>query len=205
MAEINERIERFKNMADADPDNELGHFSLGRAYMEAGRYAEAIESLKRAIVINRNLSKAYQFVGQSQLKLGQQGEAVATLTEGVKVADARGDVLPRNEMIEQLKSLGAAVPELKASTAKLEVGEGQVMCRRCGQVKPRLPSQPFKGEFGKLIYENTCAQCWREAIGQGTKVINELRLDLSDPRAQKMWDQNIREFLNLTDLAPSQP
>jgi len=36
-------------------------------------------------------------------------------------------------------------------------------------------------------------------------VINELRLDLSDPRAQKMWDQNIREFLNLTDLAPSQP
>lgn len=203
MAEINERIERFKNMADADPDNELGHFSLGRAYMEAERYAEAIESLKRAIVINRNLSKAYQFVGQSQLKLGQQGEAVATLTEGVKVADARGDVLPRNEMIEQLKSLGAAVPELKASTAKLEVGEGQVMCRRCGQVKPRLPSQPFKGEFGKLIYENTCAQCWREAIGQGTKVINELRLDLSDPRAQKMWDQNIREFLNLTDLAPS--
>jgi Fe-S cluster biosynthesis and repair protein YggX len=205
MSEINERIERFKNMAEADPGNELGHFSLGRAYMEAGRYAEAIESLKRAIVINRNLSKAYQFVGQSQLKLGQQGEAVATLTEGVKVADARGDVLPRNEMIEQLKSLGAAVPELKASTAKLEVGEGQVMCRRCGQVKPRLPGQPFKGEFGKLIYENTCAQCWREAIGQGTKVINELRLDLSDPRAQKMWDQNIREFLNLTDLAPSQP
>jgi len=184
MAEINERIERFKNMADADPGNELGHFSLGRAYMEAGRYAEAIDSLKRAIVINRNLSKAYQFVGQSQLKLGQQGDAVATLTEGVKVADARGDVLPRNEMIEQLKSLGAAVPELKASTAKLEVGEGQVMCRRCGQVKPRLPSPPFKGEFGKLVYENTCAQCWREAIGQGTKVINEMRLGVAPAAAR---------------------
>ena len=203
MADTNERIERFRNMAEADPGNELGHFSLGRAYMEAGRYPEAIDSLKRAIAINRNLSKAYQFVGQSQLKLNQPGDAVATLTEGVKVADARGDVLPRNEMIEMLKGLGAAVPELKTSAAKLEVGEGQVLCRRCGQVKPRLPSPPFRGEFGKLVYENTCAQCWREAIGQGTKVINELRLDLSDPRAQKIWDSNIREFLNLTDLAPT--
>jgi Fe-S cluster biosynthesis and repair protein YggX len=203
MADTNQRIEQFRTMAEADPGNELGHFSLGRAYMEAGRYAEAIDSLKRAIVINRNLSKAYQFVAQSQLKLNQPGDAVATLTEGVKVADTRGDVLPRNEMIEMLKSLGAAVPELKTSAAKLEVGEGQVLCRRCGQVKPRLPSPPFKGDFGKLIYENTCAQCWREAIGQGTKVINELRLDLSDPRAQKMWDSNIREFLNLTDLSPT--
>ena len=204
MADTQQRIDQFRNMAEADPGNELGHFSLGRAYMEAGRYAEAIESLKRAIVINRNLSKAYQFVAQSQLKLNQPSDAVATLTEGVKVADARGDVLPRNEMIEMLKGLGAAVPELKTSAAKLEVGEGQVLCRRCGQVKPRLPSPPFKGDFGKLVYENTCAQCWREAIGQGTKVINELRLDLSDPRAQKIWDQNIREFLNLTDGAPGQ-
>jgi Fe-S cluster biosynthesis and repair protein YggX len=204
MADTNERIQRFRNMAEADPGNELGHFSLGRAYMEVGRYPEAIDSLKRAIVINRNLSKAYQFVAQSQLKLNQPGDAVATLTEGVKVADARGDVLPRNEMIEMLKGLGAAVPELKSSSAKVEVGEGEVLCRRCGQVKPRLPGPPFRGEFGKLVYENTCAQCWREAIGQGTKVINELRLDLSDPRAQKIWDSNIREFLNLTDLTPTQ-
>jgi tetratricopeptide (TPR) repeat protein len=202
MADTNERIERFRNMAEADPGNELGHFSLGRAYMEAGRYAEAVDSLKRAISINRNLSKAYQFVGQSQLKLNQPGEAVATLTEGVKVADARGDVLPRNEMIEMLKGLGAAVPALKSSSGKVEVGEGEVVCRRCGQVKPKLPGQPFRGDFGKLVYENTCAQCWQEAIGQGTKVINELRLDLSDPRAQKIWDASIREFLNLTDLAP---
>jgi hypothetical protein len=28
-------------------------------------------------------------------------------------------------------------------------------------------------------------------------VINELRLPLADPQAQKMWDQHVREFLNL--------
>lgn len=201
MADANERIERFKNMADADPQNELGHFSLGRALMDAGRHAEAIDPLKRALSINPNLSKAYQMIGQCQVQLGRPNEAVATMTEGVKIADARGDVLPRNEMVELLKGLGAAVPELKggaAGGAPVQAGEGEVLCRRCGQLKPRMDRQPFRSDFGKLIYENTCAACWREAIGMGTKVINELRLDLSDPRAQKVWDQNIREFLNLT-------
>jgi Fe-S cluster biosynthesis and repair protein YggX len=166
--------------------------------MDAGRWADAVQSLRRAIAINPNLSKAYQLVGQSQVKLNQADQAVATLTEGVKVADARGDILPRTEMSDMLRSLGAAVPEFKSGPAKVEAGEGQVLCRRCGRIGPKLPSQPFRNDFGKQIYDSVCAPCWREAIGMGTKVINELRLDLSDPRAQKIWDQNIREFLNLT-------
>ena len=198
MSEIDERIERFKYMADADPNNELGHFSLGRAYMDAGQFAQAIEPLRRALAINKNLSKAYQLIAQSLIKENRGEEAIATLSEGVKIADARGDMLPRNEMIEMLKNLGAPVPELKTPTAQQQVGEGQVLCRRCGKLAPKLPSQPFRSDFGKLIFENICAPCWREAIGMGTKVINELRLDLSDPRAHKIWDQNIREFLNLT-------
>jgi len=200
MSDTNERIERFQKMADADPQNELGHFSLGRALMDAGRFADAVGPLRRALAINKNLSKAYQLIAQCLIKENEQGEAVATLTEGVKVADARGDVLPRNEMVEMLKGLGAAVPELKAAsaTAAPVVGEGQVLCRRCGKLNPKLPSQPMRNELGKQVFEQICAPCWREAIGMGTKVINELRLDLSDPRAQKIWDQNIREFLNLT-------
>jgi Fe-S cluster biosynthesis and repair protein YggX len=200
MSEINERIERFQKMADADPENELGHFSLGRALMDADRCADAVAPLRRALAINKNLSKAYQLIGQCLIKDNKPGEAVAVLTDGVKVADARGDVMPRNEMIDLLKSRGAAVPEVKAAGAAPQqaVGEGQVFCKRCGKLGPKLPSQPFRGDFGKLVFENTCAPCWRDAIGQGTKVINELRLDLSDPRAQKAWDTNIREFLNLT-------
>jgi Fe-S cluster biosynthesis and repair protein YggX len=201
MADTNQRIEQFKTMADADPQNELGHFALGKALVDAGRFGEAVEPLRRAIAINSNLSKAYQLIAQSLLKENKQGEAVAALTQGVKIADARGDMMPRNEMVEMLKSLGAAVPELKSAGAAAQpvaVGEGQVLCKRCGKLAPRLPSQPMRSDLGKLVYENVCAPCWREAIGQGTKVINELRLDLSDPRAQSVWDQNIRDFLNLT-------
>jgi Fe-S cluster biosynthesis and repair protein YggX len=101
-------------------------------------------------------------------------------------------------MVDTLKSLGAAVPDIKTAQAPAQAaGEGQVLCKRCGRLAPKLPGPPMRNDLGKAAFEHTCAACWREAIGQGTKVINELRLDLSDPRAQKIWDQNIKEFLNL--------
>ncbi|CAA9413769.1 MAG: hypothetical protein AVDCRST_MAG64-2478, partial [uncultured Phycisphaerae bacterium] len=40
MADLDTRIEQFRKMASDDPGNELGHFSLGRALLDAGRDAE---------------------------------------------------------------------------------------------------------------------------------------------------------------------
>jgi Fe-S cluster biosynthesis and repair protein YggX len=168
--------------------------------LDAEQHLDAVASFKRAIELNPNISKVYQMMAQALLALGERGTAVATLTEGVKVADRRGDLLPKNEMIARLKDLGAAIPELASSAAPAaSVSAGQVMCKRCGQAGPKLDRPPFRNAFGQLILENTCSACWREAIGMGTKVINELRLPMSDPQAQKVWDQHIREFLNLAD------
>ncbi len=200
MAEANlqARIEQFRKMANDDPNNELGHFSLGRACLDAGRDADAIVSLERALSINPNLSKAYQLLATALLHQGQRERAIERLTQGVLKADERGDVLPRTEMLRTLTELGAAVPELKSRPAAAQpLGDGQVLCKRCGRVATRLAKPPFRNAFGQEIYENTCTDCWREAIGQGTKVINELRLPMSDPQAQKQWDIHIREFLNL--------
>ena len=184
-------------MANDDPNNELGHFSLGRALLEAGQFDESAKSFRRVLALNPNLSKAYQLLAQAQLKLERRDEAIETLQQGLRIAHARGDMMPKTEMTRRLQDLGAAVPELTERKPAAEVGEGQVQCRRCNQVKPKLPSPPFRNPFGQEIYQNICADCWREAIAFGTKVINELRLPLSDPQAQKMWDQHIREFLNL--------
>lgn len=198
MADTASRIEQFKKMAEADPTNELGHFSLGRAYLDAGQDAEAIASLRRVVELNPNISKAYQLMADAQLKLNERDAAIETLTNGVRIANDRGDLMPKNAMIESLKQLGAPVPELAAKTpAAQPVGEGQVLCQRCGKVGPRLPNTPFSNAQGKLIQEKICADCWKEWIGMGTKVINEMRLPLSDPQAQKIFDQHMMEFLNL--------
>ncbi len=197
MADINARIEQFKKMADADPENVLGHFSLGRAYQEAGIHDGAISSFQKVIGLDENMSRAYELLATSLLQRSQKEAAIDTLTKGVKIAGARGDVMPKNAMAKMLEELGAPVPAVESTQPAQVVGEGQVLCSRCGQVGRKLPAPPFRNDQGRMILEKICADCWREWIGMGTKVINELRLPLNDPQAQKLYDQHMYEFLNL--------
>jgi Fe-S cluster biosynthesis and repair protein YggX len=197
MSESNPRIEQFRKMANDDPSNPMGHFSLGRELLAAEEPAEAIAPLKRVLELDPNISKVYQMLATAQLKLQKAGEAAETLQQGVRVAHGRGDMMPKNEMIKMLQELGASVPELQSKAPTQAVGEGQVVCSRCGQVKPKMAHPPFSNAQGKQIQEKVCVDCWREWIGMGTKVINELRLPLADPQAQKVFDQHMKEFLNL--------
>ena len=66
------RIEQFKNMTEADPENELGHFSLGKAYLDAGQFDDAAASLRRVLELNAEFSKAYALLGQGYADLAQQ-------------------------------------------------------------------------------------------------------------------------------------
>ena len=198
MAQPNSRIEQFQKMANDDPSNEVAHFSLGREYLAAGKFEPALASFERCLSLNPNISKAYQLAAQALLELKRKDAAIARLTEGARRADERGEMMPRNEMVRMLQDLGAPVPEFKsASQAPQAVGEGQVLCTRCHRAAPKLPKPPFKGPHAQEIFEKVCADCWREWIPMGTKVINELRLPLNDPQAQKLYDQHMLEFLSL--------
>jgi Fe-S cluster biosynthesis and repair protein YggX len=198
-ADINSRIDQFRKMAEADPDNELGHFSLGRAYYDAGMLPEAAASFQRVIQLNPKLSKVYQLLGAALLRMEKKDQAIERLQAGVKMADERGDLMPKNEMIKMLKELGAPLPELKSAAPDRAPTEGEVLCARCGKIKPKMANPPFSHAQGKVIQDRICADCWREWIAMGTKVINELRLPLSDPRAQKEFDRHMYEFLNLKE------
>lgn len=197
---MDERIEQFKKMAEADPQNEMGHFSLGKAYGDAGRFAEAIAPLKRTLELNPTYSKAYQLLGEAQAKTGDKVSALRTLETGFKVADERGDRMPRDAMAALIKELGGAVPapaRRSTAAAVASAESGDFHCSRCGRPNGRMPERPFKGELGERVWANVCQTCWREWVGMGTKVINELGLQLADPRAQRIYDENMIEFLQL--------
>ena len=132
-----DRINRFKTMTEADPTNELGFFSLGRAYIDGGQPKEAIPALQRVLALNPGFSKAYSLLGMAQKASGDQPGAVDTLTRGYKIANDRGDLMPRNDMAAMLKELGAPVPEIKAEALTPEdVG------RRQNQMLPLRPRRP---------------------------------------------------------------
>ena len=197
MADNGERIEQFRKMAEADPTNEVGHFSLGRELLAAGDPAGAAASLRRVVELNPAISKAYSLLGRALQQSGDRAGAIDVWTTGVTTADGRGELVPRDEMVGLLTEAGAAVPELKNVRTVAAAGEGEVLCLRCGKVAKALAKPPFRNAFGQEVFAHTCHDCWQEAIRLGTKVINELRLPLADPQAQRVWDQHIREFLNL--------
>jgi Fe-S cluster biosynthesis and repair protein YggX len=204
MNDQTQRIAQFQKMANDDPNNELGHFSLGKAYLEAGRPGDAVPSLRRVIELRRSMSKAYQLLGEAYEKLGRRNEAVEIMMEGVKVSDELGDVMPRDTMVRLLESWGETPPKLKTSSApsvQHQSGSNSSVagfrCSRCGRPDSQLPKPPFKGPLGQRVFENVCSNCWREWIPTGTKVINELGLLLSSPSGQQAYDQYMQEFLQL--------
>jgi Fe-S cluster biosynthesis and repair protein YggX len=200
---LQERISQFRKMAHDDPDNELGHFSLGKALLEGGEPAEAAKAFQRTVELNQQFSKAYQLLGQALIQAGEKVKAAKYLKEGFTVADERGDNVPREEMARLLRDLGEEVPTSKRTTASATAGgAGGFACQRPGCVAgPRatqLPRPPMSDELGMQIYQTVCAECWKDWLGMGIKVINEMRLDLSDEHGQQMYDQYMKEFLGLT-------
>jgi len=111
MSSLQDRIGQFRKMASDDPDNELGHFRLGQLLAEAGEHAEAVQSFERTLELSPGFSKVFQLLGQSLMKLGKKAEAIDVWTRGWKVADERGDKMPRDEMAKLLRAEGASVPE----------------------------------------------------------------------------------------------
>jgi len=202
---VDQRIQQFKQMAEADPENELGHFSLGKALLEAGQFAEAMVSLDRVIKLKPTMSKAYQLFGEAAAGADQKDKAVEVVTKGVAVADQQGDVMPRDSMIQLLRDWGAAIPEVSQSTNPKPPSSGSgpsregFSCARCGRPDQQLEKPPFKGALGVTLAEHICQGCWQEWIPMGTKVINELGLSLNSPAGQDAYDQYMVEFLQLDD------
>ena len=198
MSSLQDRIAQFRKMASDDPDNELGHFRLGQLLSEAGEHAEAVKSFERTLELSPGFSKVFQLLGQSLLKVGKKAEAIDVWTRGWKVADERGDKMPRDDMARLLRENGAPVPE----PARPPVPEGPETGFRCnrpgclaGKWAKQLAGPPLQDELHNRIYREICADCWNEWLrNHSVKVINELRLDLSSEYGQEEYDKYMHEF-----------
>ncbi len=193
---LEERIGRFENLLAQDPDNDMAHFSLAGAYKQAGRFAEAAASFDRCCVLNKDMSKAYQLGAECHLEAGNEPKAIEMLTQGVTIASGRGDAMPLKAMTELLTKLGAPVPETKAPETK---PTGDFKCQKTGKLGTKMSHPPFRDGLGQWIADTVSKETFDEWIGLGTKIINELRLDLSRDEDEAVYDYAMRQFLGLDD------
>jgi len=197
MTTVDERIARFENMAGADPSNEMAHFSLGGAYAAAGRHADAADAYLRAIALKPDFSKAYHLAAEALIAAGRSGEAGPVLTKGYLVAAEHGDMMPRTAMGELLKKLGLQVPQTQVQAAP--VPDGTFLCHKTGRPGTKMDTPPFRGPIGHWIAEHIAKETFDDWIRQGTKVINELRLDLSRDQDADTYDRYMHEYLGITE------
>jgi Fe-S cluster biosynthesis and repair protein YggX len=202
MSSLHDRIAQFRKMATEDPENDLGHFRLGQLLLEDNQHAAASESFRRVLELNPYFSKVYQLLAASLLKLGRRDDAVRALTEGYRIADQRGDRMPRDEMGKMLTELGEKPPAQDRSAGGV-AGTG-FRCERPGCLympnARQLPEPPLPDAIGRRIHEKVCADCWNDWFrNMSIKVINELRLDLSTEFGQDEYDRHMREFFGFDE------
>ena len=74
---------------------------------------------------------------------------------------------------------------------------GTLTCVRCRRETVALETPPRPGPIGDEIQQRVCPECWAEWNRTEVMVINELRLNFMDPKAQEILDQHMHEFLCL--------
>lgn len=194
-----ERLTTFKKMAEADPTNELAHFSLGKTYIETGDAAAAEAALRRTLELSPRHAQAHRLLAESLTKQGKGAEAVDVLKRGVALAHEKGEYHPRNQMQDMLRQLGVEppLPQAAAGEAGAAEASGGFHCRRCGKPNAPLATPPLRSELGRKIHESICQTCWREWMAMSIKVINEYRLNLLSPQGNQVYETHLQEFLGI--------
>jgi tetratricopeptide (TPR) repeat protein len=100
-----EQISRFKQVIDLDPEDVLGYFSLGNAYLDSGKKREALETFEKAVEVDPKHSSSYLGLGLSLEALGDKAKARTVYERGIKVADERGDLMTLKKMESRIRAI----------------------------------------------------------------------------------------------------
>ena len=103
-AEWSQRESMFKQVLDIDPDDTLANYGLGSIAVEKGEWQVAKEHLERVLKQDSKYSVAYLALGKALKGLGRIEEAKEIWKEGIKVSAAKGDLMPANQMQQELSS-----------------------------------------------------------------------------------------------------
>lgn len=76
-----------------------------------------------------------------------------------------------------------------------------VHCTKLGIDAEGLDRPPYPGPVGQRIYEQISKQAWQDWVAHQTRLINEYRLALADPKARKFLAEEMEKFFFGGELA----
>lgn len=69
-----------------------------------------------------------------------------------------------------------------------------VFCVKLGRELQGLDEPPQQDELGQRIFENVSNEAWKMWMSHQIMLINEYRLNLTDPKANEFLDQQMEQF-----------
>lgn len=94
---MSNRIEVFRQMLEADPDNSLVMFGLAKEYEKLGDHANVIELLETYLSKAEDEGNAYGVLANAYLNNGDRVKAIETYRKGIDVSMAHGHPSMANE------------------------------------------------------------------------------------------------------------
>ena len=101
-------IAKLEALLAQGQDTALLRYGLGAEYLKQNQPESAVAHLQRAVVHDPQYSAAWKLLGQALANSGRTAEAIAAYSDGLRVAQARGDKHAAKEMTVFLKRLQKA-------------------------------------------------------------------------------------------------
>jgi Fe-S cluster biosynthesis and repair protein YggX len=70
-----------------------------------------------------------------------------------------------------------------------------VTCKKLGGTHPGLPYKPFNDALGQRIYDSISAEAWKLWIEHSKRLVNELRMDLTQKKTHDELKEQCERFL----------
>ena len=80
------REDKFKQMVQQFPESPIGHYSLGRLYLETKRFADAVTPLEKACALQADYAAAMVCLGDAYAGAGRTDDARRTFEKAKEVA-----------------------------------------------------------------------------------------------------------------------
>lgn len=80
-----------------------------------------------------------------------------------------------------------------------------VQCVKLGREAEGMRFKPFRDELGQRLFDNVSQEAWQTWLQYSTMLINEYRLDLMSPHAQKILRSECERFFFSQEAAPPPP
>ena len=87
---MSDRIETFKQMLEADPDNSMVLFGLANEYLKAENTTEAIKTLEEYLQKADDEGAAYGMLAKAYEKIGDSERAKNALEQGIVASNRHG-------------------------------------------------------------------------------------------------------------------